>query len=68
MATIVELILFLFVSFPRRIDPYTRSMKVLGVLFAIGFVLIVIIVLSLIPLYISQNSTSASSNIQVPSK
>ncbi|UJR22642.1 hypothetical protein I4U23_025682 [Adineta vaga] len=50
----------------RRIDPYTRSIKTLGILFTVGFVLIIIVVLSLIPLYISQNSTSSSSNVQVP--
>ncbi|CAF3007261.1 unnamed protein product [Rotaria socialis] len=50
----------------RRIDPYTRSCAMLGCFFAVGFVLIIIVVLSLIPLYISHSST-AISYVQVPS-
>ncbi|CAF1072721.1 unnamed protein product [Adineta steineri] len=49
----------------RRIDPYTRSCAALGGLFGCGFIIIVIIVLSLIPLYISHDS-STNSNIQAP--
>jgi len=54
--------------FSRRLDPYTRSCTVLASLFAIGFVLIIIVVLSLIPIYISHKSTTTNSNIQTSSK
>ncbi|CAF1450841.1 unnamed protein product [Rotaria magnacalcarata] len=49
----------------RRIDPYTHSFAVLGCFFAVGFVLIIIVVLSLIPLYISHSSATRS-YVQVP--
>ncbi|CAF1046444.1 unnamed protein product [Rotaria magnacalcarata] len=46
----------------RRINPNTQTCVVLGGLFAIGFVLIVIVVLSLIPLYMSHGSSSKNTN------
>jgi hypothetical protein len=56
------------ICFSRRINPYTRSCAILGTLFAIGFVLITIVALSLIPIYISQHGTVPNKNIQVASK
>ena len=52
----------------RRIDPWTRSWAILGSLFAIGFVIIVIVVLSLIPLYLSHSSWRSSTYVQVSSQ
>ncbi|CAF3625776.1 unnamed protein product [Rotaria sp. Silwood1] len=46
----------------RRLDPYRRIYSILGCFVAIGFVLIVIIVLSLIPVYISRNSSRTNNN------
>jgi len=58
-----------FFLFYRRFDPYTRPCTVLASLFAIGLVLIIIVVLSLIPLYIShKSSTSSNNNIQTSGK
>jgi hypothetical protein len=54
--------------FSRRFDPYTRSCTILASLFAIGFVLIVIVVLSLIPIYISQKSSKTTNTIQTTSR
>ena len=64
------MIIFLFVhySFSRRFDLYTRSCTVLASLFAIGLVLIIIIVLSLIPIYISQKASKTATNIQTTSR
>ena len=59
---------FVYLISSRRIDPYTRSCAILGSLFAIGFVLIVIVVLSLIPIYLSHQSSTKKTNIQVASK
>ncbi|CAF2306300.1 unnamed protein product [Rotaria sp. Silwood2] len=50
----------------RRIDPYSRSCALLGCFFAVGFILIIIVVLSLIPVYISRNSSVKKSYVQVP--
>ncbi|CAF1063282.1 unnamed protein product [Rotaria sordida] len=50
----------------RRIDPYSRIYIILGSFVVVGFILIVIVVLSLIPLYISRNfSRINNNNIQV---
>lgn len=51
----------------RRFNLYTRSCTAFASLFAIGFVLIIIVVLSLIPLYISKSSTTKTTNIQTSS-
>ncbi|CAF2653442.1 unnamed protein product [Rotaria sp. Silwood2] len=49
----------------RRLNPYSRVYSTLGCLVAIGFVLIVIIVLSLIPIYISlKHSNTTNNNIR----
>ena len=53
---------------PRRLDPYRRSCTILISLFAVGFVLIVIIVLSLIPIYISRSPQQTSTSIQTTRK
>ncbi|CAF0976193.1 unnamed protein product [Rotaria sordida] len=50
----------------RRIDPYGRSCAILGCFFVIGFILIVIVVLSLIPVYISRSSSPTKNTVQVP--
>ena len=49
----------------RRLDPYNRSYIVIGCLFAVGLLLIIIIVLSLIPLYISHDSKGKSNDVSV---
>lgn len=49
----------------RRLDPYARSCTILASLFAVGLVLIIIIVLSLIPLYISHRSKPAANDVFV---
>ncbi|CAF0790441.1 unnamed protein product [Rotaria sp. Silwood1] len=50
----------------RRIDPYSRSCALLGCFFAVGFILTIIVVLSLIPVYISRSSSGKKSYVQVP--
>ncbi len=60
--------IIVFFIFSRRLDPYERSCRILASLFAIGFVLIIIIVLSLIPIYISQKSSTTTNTIQTTSK
>lgn len=49
----------------RRTDPYARSCVILICLFTVGFLIIIIIILSLIPIYISKNSSNKSIYRQV---
>ena len=52
----------------RRTDPYARSCVILVCLFVIGFFIIITIILSLIPIYLSKNSSTKHSYRQVSSK